>query len=223
MGRLLGLGWRAIRTGFAATVAAGTLSIAGAAHAQSLEAIQESKGSVATDDQAEKGGEEPGEAPERRNAFGFGAGYKFHALRERESETDEPVPDSEHLAGFVIAYDRVLIPNHLALTIAKPFLFGPDRFDSPLDVILKALFRKGSWEPFIGLGISSNIRVFAREREEAEGKRVQYSAGTLVDVGVTHFFTPKWALQFEVAYIWVFTSDVFEHELATVLDGAFYF
>ena len=63
----------------------------------------------------------------------------------------------------------------------------------------------------------------AREREEAEGKRVQYSAGTLVDVGVTHFFTPKWALQFEVAYIWVFTSDVFEHELATTLDGAFYF
>jgi hypothetical protein len=46
----------------------------------------------------------------------------------------------------MIAYERELIPQHLALTISKPFYFNKERFDTPFDFILKGLFRKGPWE-----------------------------------------------------------------------------
>lgn len=166
------------------------------------------------------------EPPERRNSIGLGFVYKFHALRERESATGEPVPEQEMLAGFGISYERVLIPKHLSISIGKPFLFNSERFDSPLEINVRALFRKGAWEPFVGLGISSNLRAFRAEREEAEGTRVEYSIGVVAITGFSYYFTPKWGLQLEVAYIWnvwVSGGNGFEHELATALDGVFYF
>jgi hypothetical protein len=166
------------------------------------------------------------EPAERLNGIGFGAIYKFHAFRESASATGEELPGTEHLGGFVIGYERILIAGHLSLSIAKPFLFSRDRLDSPLDITLRGLFRKQAWEPFVGVGVSNNVRFFPGEREEAEGKGVEYTLGIVFIAGFSYYFTPKWALQVEVAYIWnVFIKDKdgFEHELATVLDGVFYF
>ena len=166
------------------------------------------------------------EPSERLNAVSFGAAYKFHALSKRDSAVGVELPEQEHLGGFVIAYQRVLIRERLSLVVAKPFLFNRERFDSPIDIAVKGLFRKGAWEPFLGGGISSNLRIFRAERVEAEGNRVEYALGIIAATGFSHFFTERWALELEVAYIWdvwINTRTGFEHELATVLGGVFYF
>ena len=166
------------------------------------------------------------ERSEHLNGIAFGVAYKFHALSKRDSAAGVELPEQEHLGGFVVAYERVLTPERLSLVIAKPFLFNRERFDSPIDIAVKGLFRNGAWEPFLGGGISSNLRIFRAERVEAEGNRVEYALGVIGATGFSHFFTESWALEFEVAYIWdvwINTRQGFEHELATVLGGVFYF
>ncbi len=198
---------------------------AGAAGAQSAEPPAE----PAEPAESAAATESPTELPEPRerlNAIAFGAAYKFHSLTERESRTEARLPENEHLVGFVIAYERTLIPEHLELQLAKPFLFNGERFDSPLDIVVRGLFPKGAWEPLVGLGLSGNLRVFEREREEAEGARAEFSLGIIFEVGFSYFFTPRWALELELAYIWnvwVSTRSGFEHELAPALGGVFHF
>ena len=95
-----------------------------------------------------------------------------------------------------------------------------------VDIAVNGLFRKGAWEPFLGGGISSNLRIFRAERVEAGGNRVEYAIGIIAAAGFSHFFTERWALELEVAYIWdvwINTRAGFEHELATILGGVFYF
>ena len=166
------------------------------------------------------------EPSERRNGIAFGAAYKFHALSKRDSAVGVELPEQEHLGGFVIAYERILIPEKLSISLAKPFLFNRERFDSPIDITVKGLFRKGDWEPFLGGGISSNLRLFRAERVDAEGNRAEFALGIVAVTGFSYFFNPTWALELEVAYIWdvwINTRTGFEHELATVLGGVFYF
>ena len=118
-----------------------------------------------------------GAEQEYRNALNFGFIYTHSILREQETLPGEGARGSENLYGFKVSYERVSIPSHLAFVVAKPFVFTRERYDSPLELLLKGLFRKGAWEPFLAAGISNNIRTFAREREELEGKRVEYAFG----------------------------------------------
>jgi hypothetical protein len=180
--------------------------------------------------QAEEHGEtktqepdELGEEEEYRNGFGFGYAHSFHLLKDRQSADGSELPNREHLWGFIILYERILIENWLTLNIAKPLLFNRERFDSPLDIVLKGIYRKNEWEPFIGAGISSNIRVFKREREEAEGKGIEHSFGIVVAVGFTYFIRRHWGIEFELGYVFIPDSDTFEHEFSNVLAAAYYF
>ena len=167
---------------------------------------------------------EVGEERERLNGLTLGGAYTFHILRDRDSATTgEPLKTIEHLGGFVIAYDRELIPQHLALTISKPFYFSKERFDTPFDFILKGLFRKGSWEGFIGLVLTWNIRVFEKEREEKEGERNILSFGIGAVIGGAYFFNPRWSLDLEVGYANVPTDDIVEHEVSAALAGVYHF
>ncbi|MDH3623016.1 MAG: hypothetical protein OES69_07140 [Myxococcales bacterium] len=167
---------------------------------------------------------EVGEERERLNGLTLGGAYTFHILRDRDSATTgEPLKTIEHLGGFVIAYDRELIPQHLALTISKPFYFSKERFDTPFDFILKGLFRKGSWEGFIGLVLTWNIRVFEKEREEKEGERNILSFGIGAVIGGAYFFNPRWSLDLEVGYANVPTDDIVEHEVSAALAGTYHF
>ena len=164
------------------------------------------------------------EEEERLNAVTLGGAYTFHVLRARDSDTTgEPLPTVEHLGGFVISYDRELIPQHLALTISKPFYFSKDRFDTPFDFILRGLFRKGSWEGFIGLVLTWNIRVFEKEREEQEGERNILSFGIGAVIGGAYFFNPRWSLDLEAGYAYVPTEDIVTHEVSASLAGAYHF
>jgi hypothetical protein len=164
------------------------------------------------------------EEKERLNAFTLAGAYTFHILRDRDSATTgEPLRTTEHLGGFVISYDRELIPQHLALTIAKPFYFSKERFDTPFDFILKGLFRKGSWEGFIGLVLTWNIRVFEKEREEQEGERNILSFGIGAVIGGAYFFNPRWSLDLEIGYAYVPTDDIVTHEVSAALAGAYHF
>ena len=168
--------------------------------------------------------ESRGEEKARLNAVTLGGAYTFHILRDRNSATTgEPLRTIEHLGGFVISYDRELIPQHLALTIAKPFHFSKERFDTPFDFILKGLFRKGSWEGFIGLVLTWNIRVFEKEREEQEGERNILSFGIGGVIGGAYFFNPRWSLDLEAGYAYVPTDDIVTHEVSASLAGAYHF
>jgi len=167
---------------------------------------------------------EAGEEKERLNAFTLGGAYTFHILRDRDSATTgEPLRTVEHLGGFVISYDRELIPQHLALTISKPFYFSKERFDTPFDFILRGLFRKGSWEGFIGLVLTWNIRVFEKEREEQEGERNILSFGIGAVIGGAYFFNPRWSLDLELGYANIPTDDIVTHEVSAALAGAYHF
>lgn len=167
---------------------------------------------------------EEAEENERLNGFTFGGAYTFHILRNRDSETTgEPLKTFEHLGGFVIGYDRDLIPGHLALTISKPFYFSKERVDTPFDFILRGLFRKGRWEGFIGLVLTWNIRIFEKEREEQEGERNIMSFGIGAVIGGAYFFNPRWSLDLELGYANIPTEDIVEHEISAALCGVYHF
>jgi len=175
--------------------------------------------------ETEEAMEEPEvEEKESRNAFTLGGAYTFHILRDRDSATTgEPLSTIEHLGGFVISYDRELIPGRLALTVAKPFYFSKERFDTPFDVILKGLFRKGPWEGFIGFVLTWNIRIFEKEREEQEGERNILSLGIGAVIGGAYFFNPRWSLDLELGYAGIPTDDIVTHEVSGTLAGAYHF
>ncbi len=210
--------WRLVLFTCALTLTASAPALAQGeclAEGDDLECVPEREGEEdATDIERKK---------ERRNAFGFGFAHSFHLLRDRTSPIGEDLKDTEHMWGFLIAYERILIENHLALVVAKSFYFNSERFDSPLDVGLKALFRRKSWEPFIAVGVSQNLRVFEKEREKAEGEGLDWSIGPLAAVGVTYFINPRWAIVLEFAYAFVPNSDVVEHEFTDALRMGYFF
>lgn len=167
-----------------------------------------------------------GEGAEReyRNALNFGFIYVHSILRQADVLPGESARGGDNLYGFKLSYDRVLIPSHLALVFAKPFLFTDGRYDSPFEFLLKGLFRKGSWEPFLGAGISNNLRIFAREREEIEGKRVEFGFGIIAATGLAYLITPHWGIELEFAYVYVVNADsVSKHDLNASLNALYYF
>jgi hypothetical protein len=179
---------------------------------------------AAEEEPAERVDEAEGEEREWLNGFSFGGAYTFHILRDRDdAETGEPLKTREHLGGFVISYERELIPGHLGIAISKPFYFSKERFDTPFDLILKGIFRRGSWEGFIGLVLTWNIRVFEAEREAKEGERNILSFGVGGAIGGAYFFNPRWSLDLELGYAYVPTEDIVEHELSAALGGVYHF
>ena len=178
-------------------------------------------------DTAESAGEGEGTVEEGKpllNAISFGGAYAFQLERDRDSQTTgEPLSTRQNLGGFVIAYERQLIPERFALAVSKPFYFARDRFDTPFEFVLKALFRKGPWEGFIGGVLTWNIRVYEREREEQEGERNQMSFGIGATIGGSYEFTRHWGLELELAYEYIPTDDIVEHEISTALSGVYKF
>jgi hypothetical protein len=160
------------------------------------------------------------EDEEPRNALELGFTHTFQLLRTSPSEAE--AGRSENLWGFTLAYERVLIPDRLALVIAKPFHFTKDRFDSPLDIFVKVAFPKGRWDPYVGAGISGNVRVFSGELEQEEGARVQYTFGIGAIAGCTYLFTPRWGLALEVGYSY-FVNGLAQHGFVDGLAGVWLF
>ena len=150
--------------------------------------------------------------------------YAYHVLRARtDTETGEPLGRGEHLFGFVIQYSRHLIPERLALTFSKPFLFNKERVDTPFDFVLRGLVRKDPWEFFAGLLVTWNIRVFEREREEKEGERNALSFGFGVVTGGAYFFNPRWSVDLEVGYAYIPTADIVTHEISASFTGVHHY
>ena len=165
-----------------------------------------------------------GAEQEYLNAINFGFIYLRSILREEEELPGQSARGAENLYGFKLSYERVLIPGHLAIVFVKPFLFTRGRYDSPLEILIKGIFRRKAWEPFLGAGISSNVRIFAREREEIEGKRVEYAFGILAATGVAYLFNPHWGVELELAYTYVVNpSSVSQHDLNASLNAVYFF
>jgi hypothetical protein len=180
--------------------------------------------SAAEEEAVETTEETEGEERDLSNALAFGASYSYHALRARtDAETGEPLPRGEHLGGFVISYSRHLIPERLAITIAKPFLFNKDRFDTPFDLLLRGLLRRGDWEGFLGVLVTWNIRIFEKEREAKEGERNVLSLGVGAVLGGAYFFNARWSLDLEAGYAYVPTGDIVTHEVTGELTAVYHF
>ena len=164
------------------------------------------------------------EEKELLNAVSLGGAYAFQLDRDRDSATTgEPLRTRENLGGFVIAYKRELLPKRLALGLSKPCYFNHERFDTPFEVMLEGLWVRGSWEAFLGPVLTWNIRVFAEERAEQEGEKNKMSFGIGAVTGAAYYFTPKWGLELELAYEYIPTDDIVEHEISAALSGVFRF
>ena len=157
---------------------------------------------------------------ERRNGVELGFTHAFQLLRTSTSEAE--AGRSENLLGFVIGYERTLIPHRLTLVVAKPFHFTRDRFDSPLDIYLKVNFPKGRWDPYIAPGISGNLRVFGGELEQEEGRRLEYTFGVGAITGFIYSFTPRWGISVEVGYLY-FVNGIAQHSIIDSVAGVFFF
>jgi len=163
------------------------------------------------------GGEE-----EFNNGLIFGFSHAFHLLQNRESLTGGELPETEHFYGFQLGYERVL-HRFVALSIIKPFYFNHERVDSPLEIVVSGIYRKNSWEPFLGAGIVSTIRSFNPDRSDAEGNSVEFTVGLLFITGFKYFITPQWAIELEFGYSFVPGSTTFEHEFADSYQGVHFF
>lgn len=168
--------------------------------------------------------ERPEDQEEPRNFIAVGAAYSFHILSEsREAAAGADVPERESLAGFVLEYIRILIPERLHLAVAKPFLFNSDAYESPFEVVLKVPFRFGDWELYVGGGGTLNIRIFSSEREAQEGTANTFSFGIIAETGVSYRITPRWGLELAVGFEYIPAGDIVVFELNPVLLVAYGF
>ncbi len=152
--------------------------------------------------------EEEGEEEIFWNALGVKLTYSFHLLRERTVADPAQARDSESLGGFVLSYERVLIPELLAIEFAKPFLFNDERFDTPNDLVLKLLHRFDAIELFIAAGASLNIRIIYADRQAIEGHDEDYvTFGVIAMTGASWWLDPHWTLDFELEYSYIPEGD----------------
>ena len=159
---------------------------------------------------------------ELKNGLLLGFSHAFRLIQDRGSATASESRNTEQLYGFLVGYERVL-HRYLALSIIKPFYFNHERVDSPLEIVLLGIYRKNSWEPFLGAGIVSSLRSFETLRSTAEGKELEYAFGLHFVVGFKYFITPRWAVEFEFGYSFMPTSRIFEHEINDSYQGAYFF
>lgn len=168
-------------------------------------------------------GEEPGSveggshhaAKHRPNVLGVRAMYAVHLLRES--------PETDHLGGVVLSYERMLIEERLSLQIAKPFLFGAGRFDSPFETVLKLMNRWGDVEPFVALGYTVTLRFFDGQREAVEGTPNSLSFGLLGVVGAVYWFQEATGFEIEVDYAQHVVGPIVDGELTVSAGLAFAF
>jgi len=169
-------------------------------------------------------GAKPEEDPEPKNGVSFKIAYMHTFNRARPSQDpDAEAPSDDDMGGFVLAYERVVLPEWLAVEFAKPFYFGVGRFDSPFEATLELFHRWRFVEPFLGVGLTFNVRVFGGEREEIEGERNNLSFGIVTTPGLRFWVAKRWSLELEGSYAYIPLGTVVEHELALALGPAFAF
>ncbi|MGB0678182.1 MAG: hypothetical protein ACPGUV_00805 [Polyangiales bacterium] len=161
--------------------------------------------------------------PARKNVIGLKPSHTLHLLHDREPGSSAELRHQEHLGGFILSYERMLWAERLALEFSKPFYFNDERIDSPFDLVFKAIWRRGRIETFAGVGVSLNVRIFAAEREEKEGKGLEFSAGPAALVGAAYLLSERWALELELGYAYVPGSDIVAHEISEALGVSYFF
>lgn len=172
------------------------------------------------DVEPEQGADVGAEEAEPRNIVGFQAAYEWHGLEENRSATTG-APEVEHFGGFIISYERVLIPEWLIFEFAKPFLFNKGGFDSPMDLLLKVPFRFGDFELVAGAGMNLNFRVFDEDRAAEEGTEHETSVGIAVHVGAGYSISRHWALVAHCTFTYIPSPDVVEFELTPSLGVSY--
>lgn len=161
------------------------------------------------------------EAVEQEEEFKNGLLFGFtHAFRLETSSTASEPRRSDHVYGFQFGYERVL-HRYVALSIIKPFYFNRERTDSALEIVVTGLYRKNSWEPFLGAGIVSTVG--SVKESEAEGESVSFTFGLLFIAGFKYFVTPQWGIELEFGYSYVPKNNAVEHEFVDSYQGVYFF
>jgi len=116
-----------------------------------------------------------------------------------------------------------LLEDWIAVEISKPFYFSEGRFDSPVELFLKWNRRFGRYEPSLGFGPVTNIRVFHSGRQVTEGKPYELSFGLAATTGHAIWLGRQWGLEFEVGYGYLPLGSEVEHELNFAVGTLFAF
>lgn len=163
---------------------------------------------------------EPEEEP--KNGLLFGFTHAFRLIREEGSATESASRRNEHVYGFLFGYERVL-HRYVALSVIKPFYFNRELVESPLEIVVSGIFRKNSWEPFVGAGVVSTIAKVKSHGSEPESETIEFSVGLLFITGFKYFFTRNWAIELEFGYEYVPKGTSIEHAFADNYQGAYFF
>ena len=163
-----------------------------------------------------------GEEEEYKNGIIFGFSHQFHLLADRDDPLGAALGHTEHLLGFMVAFERIFHP-HVSVTFVKQFYFNKDRLDSPFEILINGLYRKNKWEPFVAAGVLTTLRVFYGVRDENGVAEKEFSFGLRFVAGFKYFVTPHWAVSFELGYTFMPGPDIVEHELSDSYLGAYFF
>ncbi|MGB5521635.1 MAG: hypothetical protein WBM96_03635 [Polyangiales bacterium] len=201
-----------------------TVLVSNASMAQSEDqgpSQQDERGTKQADTQeAEVETGEPEE--ELKNALLFGFSHAFRLIREQGSDAESASRRTEQVYGFLFGYERVL-HRYLALSIIKPFDFNRELVESPLEIVLTGLYRKNSWEPFLGAGVVSTIARVTDTSSEPEAETTEFSVGILFVTGFKYFLARNWAIEIELGYEFVPKGRAVEHAFADTYQGAYFF
>jgi len=160
----------------------------------------------------------------RRNVFGVRAAYSRHILRAGRDVDEGFEREADDMWGFMLSYEHVIIPEYLLFEIAKPFLWGHGRFDSPLDLLFRSLLRVGGhFEIFFGVGVTFNFRFFSGERKEHENTGNEFSVGPLLSAGFAIPIKDGWSIDAGCDYIYIPGSVIVTHEISPALGFTYAF
>ncbi|MGB5521492.1 MAG: hypothetical protein WBM96_02910, partial [Polyangiales bacterium] len=91
------------------------------------------------------------------------------------------------------------------------------------EIVLTGLYRKNSWEPFLGAGVVSTIARVTDTSSEPEAETTEFSVGILFVTGFKYFFARNWAIEIELGYEFVPKGRAVEHAFADTYQGAYFF
>jgi hypothetical protein len=172
----------------------------------------------------EADGAEVRESEPPKNVFGVRAVYALQFLEPRESAVlGEVPPESDHLGGILLTYERKLVAERLALQVVTPFLIGQGRFDSPVELALKLTHRWDRFEPFVAGGLAATFRVFGGRRQDIEGTSNAASVGFLGAAGAVLWFREQTGVEVALDYASIVAGPVVESEATASAGLAFAF
>ncbi|MGB0678187.1 MAG: hypothetical protein ACPGUV_00830 [Polyangiales bacterium] len=146
------------------------------------------------------------------NVVGLRPAHIFHRAEMRHTPPGAAAAHSEHLYGVIASYERVLLPERLALELCKPLYVHSSHIDSPFELLLKLIHRYGGVEVFVGAGLALNLSVTRAAESEDANSGVHMALGPSTLAGLAYILSTHWALELDLGYAFLPSNDAVAHE-----------